>query len=82
MRYRLSNPAPSKLSNSLAGSALGTDSLRQKLTGKVDRLPHPTPSSLSKNEHKKPRSPARGFIMSSLGVFGLIYLRQVVVRRW
>jgi hypothetical protein len=30
------------------------------LIGQVDRLPHPTPSSLSKNEHKKPRSPRPG----------------------
>ena len=31
IRYRLSNPAPSKLNNSLAGSALGTIRARQKL---------------------------------------------------
>ena len=37
---------------------------------------------VSKMSTRSPGSPARGFLMSSLGVFGLIYLRQVVVRRW
>jgi hypothetical protein len=62
MRYRLFNPAPSKLNNSLAGSALGTIRARQKLICQVDRLPRPTQSSLSKNEHKKPRSSRPGLL--------------------
>jgi hypothetical protein len=50
--------------------------------GEVDRLPRPTLSSLSKMSTRSPGLPARDFLMSSLGAFGLICLRQVVVRQW
>jgi len=56
--------------------------LPQKLMGEVDRLPRPTLSSLSKMSTRSPGLPARDFLMSSLGAFGLICLRQVVVRQW
>ena len=78
IRYRLSNPAPV---NSTTRSPVQHKErfASPKVDGRGGQA-SPPQVACPKMSKRSPGLPARGFLMSSLGVFGLICLRQVVVR--